>query len=317
MKHLFKFLTVVLAVSVILLGGTFDVAAESPAWQPAATAADEPASRLAPAAKGCTEMEVSDPALWFVVDEEGEVDTEQTVDSYPSGTTSIAAGFEYNCIPKKTTIVTVYYVGGADTDPWYTDKDPLKADDSGGIYSYSIHLKSGKPLSDDSYQVEFYNNKLLLTSGEITLGDEETDITWDNQQEEQQDEDQNQDENQDQDRQEEKQKERQRRDPNKVRIQGTVTDMRTGKPIPRAVFLVLNPGITVAQWADYSYAPSDILDNCETDRNGVFTLATDLDRNEEYSFVVWALSYQGYFQDDFVVTEDDPDPFELAIELAR
>jgi hypothetical protein len=298
--------------------------ADSPAWSAAtiSTELTQPAPRPAPADKGCTKMEVSEEALWFAVDEEGNVDYEQAVDGYPSGTLAIAAGFEYNCIPKKIAIVTVFYKGGLDTAPLYTDREQLKATKSDGIHSCAIGLKSGQALPDDSYQVRFFANQQLLTSGEIMLGEgEDTDVARDD--EEDQDEDQDieqddeEDQSKDQDRQRDKQKERERRSRNKVRIIGTIYDTRTGRPIIHAVFLVLNPGISVAQWVDYNYAPSDILGYAETNRDGEFALAQDLDRNVAYSFVAWALSYQGHSQDGFVVTEDDPDPVELTIELTR
>jgi hypothetical protein len=313
MKYQLKLLTGISVMSILLLTTALGVSAEAPTWQSATTGAEltqpAPTTRLAPAGKGCTKMEVSDQALWFSVDEDGNVDSDQPVDSYPKGTTVIAAGFEYNCVPPRTTIVTVFYKGGLDTDPWYTDKDPLEASDSGGVYSYQISLKSGKPLPDDSYQVQFFNNKEALASGEVVVGGSGSGLEINGNKQ--------RDQNQGNQQEKQKQNQRQSRDPNKVRIEGVVTDLRTGRPIPHAVFLVLNPGISVAQWADYAYAPSDILSYAETNRDGEFALAEELDRNQEYSTVTWALSYQGYYQDGFVVTEDDPDPYELTIELTR
>jgi hypothetical protein len=293
-------------------------------------------------AQGCPKMEVSDPALWFVADEEGNVDTEQVVDRYPGGVRTIAAGFEYNCVPPKTALVIVFYALSVDSDPWFTDEGNLPPSTNSGSAYYPVELKDKKPIPDGDYRAEFYIGEELLTSGDITVGESETQqardwFTKDNQ--EQQQEQQTQEpqktltqgpepeptqEQQPPTRQAEKTptqepepeptQERQR--DNKVQIVGTIMDGATDRPIRGAVFVVLYPGVTVAQWRDYAFAPSDILSTNETDRNGQFK-QPGLERNVEYSVVAWALSYQGWYQDGFLLTDDDPDPYELTITLVR
>jgi hypothetical protein len=103
---------------------------------------------------------------------------------------------------------------------------------------------------------------------------------------------------------------------NKIQINGTILDGATGRPIGGAVFIVLQPGITSAQWANYGYPPSDVLSSNKTDRNGKFR-HPGLEVGVEYSVIVWALSYSAWWDDGFRLTEDDPDPYPLTITLYR
>ncbi|MGC8879297.1 MAG: hypothetical protein ACP5R2_08735 [Anaerolineae bacterium] len=79
---------------------------------------------------------------------------------------------------------------------------------------------------------------------------------------------------------------------------------------------MLNPGITVARWADYGYPPSDIFTTNKTDRTGGFR-QPGVERGVECSIVAWALSYAPWYYDGFVLSDSDPDPYPLTIELYR
>ena len=290
-------------------------------------------------------MEVSDPALWFATDEEGLVDTDQVVDAYPSGVISIAAGFEYNCVPSKIKLGIVGYALTYDKAPWFSDQVKWGPFDEAGVAYYPITLKRSEPIPDGKYRIEFYVDKEPLTAGEVTVGGSNTESEsakdWfqkdeteqqekeqEEQQQEQEQEEPQPTEQQEQEQEKQKEEEQQNRDDgkqheeeqrqreNKVQIVGTITDGFTDRPIKGAVFIVLQPGITVSQWADYGYPPSDTRSTSETDRNGKFK-HPGLDRNVEYSVIAWALSYQGWYQDGFLLTEDDPDPYEMAITLIR
>jgi hypothetical protein len=199
-------------------------------------------------------------------------------------------------------------------------------------------LKDNKPIPDGDYRAEFYIGEQLLTSGEITVGNTKTEqardlFKQDNQEQptqeaekeptqapepeptqEQQQPTREVEKRPTQEPEPEPTQERQR--DNKVQIVGTITDGATDRPIRGAVFIVLYPGITAAQWRDYAFAPSDILSTNETDRNGQFK-QPGLDRNVEYTVIAWALSYQGWYQDGFLLTDDDPDPYELTLTLVR
>jgi len=243
-----------------------------------------------PAAKECTKFEVTDEqVLWFAVDEEHNVDTEEVVDAYPSGVTAIAAGFKHNCIPKNTTLTIIWYTGGVDTEPLLTEKERLKPSNRPGTY-YRLFTQDEQELADGDYQVQFYHKKKLLAEGEITVGGKP---------------------------QPEPEPTPARKTPGGVRVRGIIKDAYSGNPLAGAVFVVLRPPITVAEWANYGYPPSDMLSSAKTNREGRFALPERLERGTTYSVIAWALSYQGYYDDNFAIDTDAPDTLEVTIELYR
>ncbi len=133
-----------------------------------APAASEPGALEAPVAQTsrCTAMKAGD-VVWVTLNEEGEV--EEEVESYPSGTTRITAQFEYNCIPRKTTLVTVWYVDG---EAALTSEDKPKATNKPDVWQAYLYMKDESPLPDAEYRVEFYAGEDLLTEGAVTVGGE-------------------------------------------------------------------------------------------------------------------------------------------------
>src|SRR4030042_535049 len=123
MKEQIKVFVAVLSTIGLLMTGAFAVSASGPQWQPMVGngAVFAEGGAIPEAAGKCTKMKVSDQALWFATDKKGNVYEDKVVDKYPTGTTTIASGFEYNCIPKNTTLTVVYYYGGSDTEPVFTD----------------------------------------------------------------------------------------------------------------------------------------------------------------------------------------------------
>lgn len=247
-----------------------------------------PSAAWLPPAKECTKLEVADEqVLWFAVDEEHQVDTKKVLDEYPSGVTALAAGFKHNCIPKNTTLTIVWYTGGVDSEPLLTEKERLKPSNRPGIY-YRLYTQDEEELPDGDYQVQFYYKKKLLAEGEVTVGGEPspqpTPVPT-------------------------------RRAG--VTVHGLIEDGSTGSPIQGAVFVVLRPGVTTADWAGYGYPPSDMLVTAKTNRQGKFSLRVPLERGQTYSVIAWALSYQGYYDDYFTIADDAPDRLEVTIQLYR
>jgi len=285
-----------------------------------ASAQTDPSWQLdAPLAKkSCAKMEVSDPALWFDVTEDGDPDLDTVVDSYPSGVIAIVAGFQYNCVPAKTTVVAVFYsLNDSKDKPWYTSEIKLAPTDKPGTLWRGVRFKSQKPIPDGDYRVEFFVGKKLLTAGEVTVGGQEPEEPAPQEEAEQEQEEQEAEQEAEQEPEEEQRPQRRKpqRD-NLVQIVGEIIDGSTQRPIPGAVFIVLQPGITAAQWADYGFPASDILTTNKADRNGRFR-QSGVERNVEYSLVAWALSYTGWYMDGFVVSDNDPDPYPMYIELYR
>lgn len=125
------------------------------------------ASLSAPAA-ACKAMEAGE-VTWVTLDEDGNV--AETVESYPSETTKVTAAFEYSCVPKKTTLVTVWSIDG---ETVLTDKTAVKASEKGDTWTASLFMKDESALPDGEYGIEFYIGEDMLTSGKVTLGGGET-----------------------------------------------------------------------------------------------------------------------------------------------
>ncbi|MGC9356658.1 MAG: trypsin-like peptidase domain-containing protein [Anaerolineae bacterium] len=96
-------------------------------------------------------------------------------------------------------------------------------------------------------------------------------------------------------------------------IQGYVLDADTGRGIAGALYVVLEPGITVNAWDG---SEDEIYTTAETDTNGYFELPLPLVRGERYSLIVWAEGYQPAGGDNLLVG-DDPSPLEVEVNLQR
>ena len=265
---------------------------------------------LSPPAQGCRAMEVSEPALWYATDEEGNVYGDYVVDEYPSGTTTIASGFEYGCIPKDTTLTVVYYYGGVDTEPVFVDSSKESPDNESGTYWWYIGTGDGSGLSEGDWQAEWYRNKELLTYGEITLGGgaySDVDETDDAVEPDQDEFDLNDifDFSDDEETY----------TTDAVTIQGTVYDGETGKPIQSAIFVILTPGLTVEEWVNADFPAEDIFSGGETDSKGRFVCDALVERNVTYSVVVGAEGYQLVKVDDFLIPDEEEDPVDLTIKM--
>lgn len=164
---------------------------------------DLPAQRSA----GCTELKATSEVFWVQASEDNEEEVEE-VESYPSGTSRIIAQFEYNCIPRRTTIVTVWSLDG---EAILTAEDKPKATNSPGTWSVSLSTKDDSPLLEGEYGVAFYVNKNLIAEGKVIVGGDD---------------------------QAEK----------AVTVQGTVVDSRSGRPIRSALVVVLKEGVSVDKW---------------------------------------------------------------------
>ncbi len=321
MKRQIKLLLAVVGVLIILVATVFTAFASSKPtlqWIEAdnrlLAAADSSllagVGELSPPAQGCRAMEVSEPALWYATDEEANVYEDYVVDEYPSGTTTIASGFEYGCVPKDTTLTVVYYYGGYDTEPVFVDSSKESPDNQSGTYWWYIGTGDGSGLAEGDWQVEWYRNKELLTYGEITLGggaysdvDETDDIVESDQDAFDLNDifDFSDDE--------------ETYTTDAVTVQGTVVDGKTSNPIQGAILFVLTPGVTFDEWAAADFPAEDVFSGGETDSKGRFVCDVLVERNVTYSVVVGAEGYQLVDVDDFLISDEEEDPVEVTIKL--
>jgi hypothetical protein len=277
MKTQLKFMAVLVGASLAVLATVFSAFASTPGLQRAGTltvSAAPAALGVAERAAACTKMTASEVA-WVTLTEDGEID--EQVDAYESGTTVITPYFEYNCVPKKTTIVSVFSLDG---EQIYSDKEPLKANNAKGGYGYPLSTTDESPVDEGTWSVEFYNNKTLLTSGEIVVGEGGGGSSA-------------------------------------VTLQGTVKDAKTKKAIKGAIVLVLQPGVTIDKFIKGGQKDSDVYTAGQTDSKGQFVLPDQLERSTEYSLIAVAKGYKPVGQDKFVVADSDPDPLDLNITLKK
>ncbi len=278
MKQQLKALVVVVGALIALIATVFSVFATSPGLTRAGVVnfngghAPHMAKLALPAA--CTKMEASEVA-WVTLTEDGDID--EQVETYPTGTTLITPVFEYPCVPKKVTIVTSFSLDG---EVVFSDKETLKSSTAGGLYGYPLGTTDDSPMDEGTWGVEFFNNKTLLTTGEIVIGEGgETDDT--------------------------------------VTVEGTIKDKKTKKAIKSATIIVLVPGVTVEEWVDGEQSEDDVFTAGQTNSKGEFTLENSLTRNEVYSLVIVAKGYKAIATDEFVIEDDVEDPVQLNITMTK
>ena len=101
-------------------------------------------------------------------------------------------------------------------------------------------------------------------------------------------------------------------------IQGTFVSADTGGAVAGALFLILQPGVTVQDFVDADLDSSLVYGVGVSDGSGFFQIEPALARNQPYSFVIVAEGYQPLAGDDLVVADDtSPAVVDIgAIELA-
>jgi S1-C subfamily serine protease len=99
-----------------------------------------------------------------------------------------------------------------------------------------------------------------------------------------------------------------------VRFTGVIVDANTGKPIPNAIFLVLQEGVT---WDTFEETEDEILGVAQTDRRGQFEMSEEVERGKTYSVGWGARGYQAVRQDDVLIDEKWPDVVEVKLKLQK
>jgi serine protease Do len=126
-----------------------------------------PVSSAPRATVKCEDLGASD-LRWVTLDED---DTPgDPVESYPSESKLIYAIFDYECIPRKTTIVTVLSYEGSQVS---TRKDTLKPTDDSGYWGvWYRYDKEDEYFEDGEWSIEYFNNTELIASGRIMVGED-------------------------------------------------------------------------------------------------------------------------------------------------
>ncbi len=317
MKTQTKVFLSIVSILVLALVSVLGAFASPPAWRAATGNAVVTENDALPQAAACTKMQISDPALWFATDKKGNVYPDKIVKQYPTGTTIIASGFEYNCIPKNTTIGVVYYYGGFDTEPVFSDSQKESPDNKSGVFWWYIGYEDGSPLPEGDWQVEWYINKKLASKGEITVGGGTKDDIEPLETEEATEGGVTEEEPSDIEDIWDFGEEEEEPAAETVTVQGKVIDGKTKKPIAGALFVVLNPGVGMQGWADKDFPEEDVYTAAQTDTRGQFTCPKELERNVTYTVVVAAKGYQMIVAEDFMIDEQQEDPVVLTIKMYK
>ena len=165
MKSLLKTFAVGVGLPLAVVAAAF-VAHAAPPVLAAAPATGHRSPGLArPFLQACARLEASDIA-WVILDENFEI--EDQVDSYPSGTELITPVFEYDCVPSRVSVTTIYSLDG---EVVFSDKESLRASTRAGLYAYPLGTTDGTALPEGLWEVEYFNGQTLLTSGEVVVGE--------------------------------------------------------------------------------------------------------------------------------------------------
>jgi len=227
---------------------------------------------------GCTKMQATEVG-WVTLTDDGDID--EQVKAYPSGVTQITPVFQYNCVPKNTTIVTVFTFNG---ETVLTDKESLKSSSRKGLYSYPISYKDDRPIDDGEWGVQFFSGKTPLTAGVVIVGGTAGGGAATSEM---------------------------------VAVEGKVTDKKTKKPIKGATVLVLNPGVTIQNFIRGGQKDRDVYTAGQTDSQGEFALESPLARGEAYALIVVAKGYKATGHEGFTIAADAPDPLVLTITMTK
>jgi hypothetical protein len=102
--------------------------------------------------------------------------------------------------------------------------------------------------------------------------------------------------------------------PDGVTVSGRITDIDTGRGIAGAIFLVLQPDVTLDtfEWID-----DQVYTSAEADRQGYYELPLPLERDECYSMIIGAQDYWTVAEDDVCVSQDEEAFLELDVTLER
>jgi hypothetical protein len=94
-------------------------------------------------------------------------------------------------------------------------------------------------------------------------------------------------------------------------------DNDTSRGIKGAYFIVLNPGVTYAQWEKKNFPDSMIFTYAQADSRGEFVLPDLLQYGVGYTVVVLAEGYSGQFFEDTTYGPQDGSEFYYTIPLTQ
>ena len=197
---------------------------------------------------------------------------------FPSGIQEAYAFWDFSDTPD----------GAAWTRVWYLDdQEVMREEDNwsqGASGSTWVSIYSKSALPDGTYRLELYLGDTLLQKGSFAIGEGSViaPIATDE----------------------------------GVQIYGAITDADTGRGIAGALFVVLQPGVTIAEWSK-DYSQDKIYAIGTADGSGNYQLDKSLPRGQSYSMAILAKNYRPVTDDGIEVTADMESPREINISLRK
>jgi hypothetical protein len=280
MKSTIKLMFVGVAACLALVASVFTAFATSTSLaRPGDEASDRPgarASRQFAPLSACTDMQATDIA-WVTLTPNHHIDKQ--VSAYASGTGRITPVFQYHCAPDNATVVSVFSLNGLTV---FTDKESIQPRTTASLYGYALETLDGAPLSDGQWDVQYFNEKTLLTSGSVTVGHASSDPSQ----------------------------------TTSATVQGIVQDQASQNPIDGAVILVLKPGVKLQDFIQNGKKDSDVYTAGKSDSQGAFTLQKKVERHRVYAMIVAVEGYKSLGSDTFQVN-DEAEPVSITISMTK
>lgn len=197
---------------------------------------------------------------------------------FPTGIQEAYAFWDFSSIPDGAEWTRVWYL---DDQEVMRETDNWSQGASGNTW-VSIFSKSALP--DGAYKLELYLGDALLQQGNFIIGEGSVTapVTADE----------------------------------GVQLFGAVTDADTGRGIAGALFVVLQPGVTVAEWSK-DFSQDKIYAMGTADASGNYQLDKPLPRGQSYSMAILAKNYRPVTDDDIEITADMESPREVNISLRK
>lgn len=207
------------------------------------------------------------------------------IESYSAGALCIAPGFEYAGMTNGEQFRELWMRNGENvgefTYSWEWDAD-------GRFVTFLQN--NGDPLPEGTYRVEFFagaNLQKIGESPEVAVGNASGGASAPTQPSE-----------------------------DVVTLYGVVTDADTGKPVPGVYVFMLSPGITYEKWQAENWSDKYVEASLQTDDNGKYEI-TGIPRNTQFTVVFSTEGYYDKYGDNLEFGADDPNPFEMNVEMSK
>lgn len=193
----------------------------------------------------------------------------ELVESAPSGTTTLYGNFEYSEISDSTPLQAQWSLNGETREDSVLDFDTWPIEPGSG--NFYISTESEDVLEEGTYTLEVRAGNLPILTQSIDVGGAggtsgSTTTTGE-----------------------------------EVTFVGRIVSADTGKPISKAAFLILTPGVTLDDFDPEN--EDDIFDLAQTDRTGSFATTRAVGLDEEYSVVIIARGFKPIGMDGFIPSE--------------